>query len=79
MMGKQGCRFVAPSVKPLLQTLRRYPGQLAALSLRLAVLQTRPLAQTGHVFNKGKAKVHTTRIICRDVTGGDRGVTLLFL
>jgi len=76
-MGKQGCSFVALSVKPLLQTLRRYPGQLAALSLRLTVLQTRPLAQTGQVSDKSKAKVHP--ITCRDVTDEGRGVALFFL
>jgi hypothetical protein len=76
-MGKQGCSFIAPSVKTLLQTLRRYPGQLAPLSLRLEVLQAHwPLAQTGQVSDKGKAEVHP--VTCRDVTDGGRRVALLY-
>jgi len=68
-MGQQAYVFVAPSVKSLLQTLRRHPGQLAALRLRLEDLQAHwPLAQTGQVSDEGKAKVHP--ITCRDVTDG---------
>jgi hypothetical protein len=55
----------------------RYPGQLAAQSLRLEMLQVHwPLAQTGQVSDKGETKVHP--VTCRDVTDGGRDVALLF-
>jgi hypothetical protein len=77
-MGKQSCSFVTPSVKPLLQTLQCSPVPLAALSLRLEVLQALwLLAQTGQVSDNGKAEVHP--ITCRYVTDGGRGAAVLFL
>jgi len=58
--------------------MRRYPGQLAAQSLRLEMLQAHwTLAQTGQASDKGETKVHP--ITCRDVTDGSRGVAVLFL
>jgi hypothetical protein len=56
--------------------MRRCPVQLAALSFRHEVLQAHwPLAQTGLVSDKGKAKVHP--LTFRDVTDGGSGLAVL--